>query len=600
MKNNLLKSDLSSKEQGRTDCSDGTTIKKRTAIAILTAITTLQEFTQKKQNPKKNSIIQNIILPFFSQKRRDRERDAHLMEHRAILDAVHTIQSNHLFLAKFNEGGNDEEKQLAELALTTVNSFNAVVEKGNQYTALWNRFLSHQPTELQKIEISHFISVQKPRHTLIQKKIRDAFLSQLMLENTHTTATLMTSEGDAIRLKAMCLLRQKGYQPSFKTWSDALAAIESAPIQVNLDAQTRIATLSMQLIPVPGTIIKIIGSFQRHHDSSLPSTPLRNSFQLMLHADQTGFPQPAQYTGWALSDVLLPFYPHHLKQVPLFRSLYTRKETTRVLLMPDGKLVEKAQKLHQIKTQTFNKNTAIFIQKHRNLVEAILRAAPKEWLPEHQHDIIESYFNYLKNHPTPFQCLSTTYHVISQRFLVLPFNKLIDAWLEDHLPALFDQDSLIVQHAVTEIFEQERLFQMGELHTEEEETALSNERAPLAFIAMLGNIFGQAGQAICLQYLSEPLGYAPPLLNDFAQKIQAAAFGQLHSFLNELEWSEQETNPNVVMANWEKGMQADLELFKADSIESVTSEASEIVDEFELYFNTQYYNSLKQNEAFGA
>src|SRR5207253_1623825 len=118
--------------------------------------------------------------------------------------------------------------------------------------------------------------------------------------NTHSE-NCFRHEIDAIRLKATTLLRSHQIPLTF-------SSLMHAKIESTADNHSQTTSLSLIVNALPGTTIRIKGSFKRNPKS--PSTPLPESFQLTFNSIHTGFPYPSQHHGWALDDALIPIYPH--------------------------------------------------------------------------------------------------------------------------------------------------------------------------------------------------------------------------------------------------------------------------------------------------
>ena len=96
--------------------------------------------------------------------------------------------------------------------------------------------------------------------------------------------------------------------------------------------------------------------------------------------------------------------------------------------------------------------------------------------------------------------------------------------------------------------------------------------------------------AITLQYFSEKIGFAPPVLSDCQQKLQLSAFSQLFSFLQEFE-EKFDLNQIEIEKRLSKAFLEEIKIFEVESIEEMDTLPSQIVQELEVYFPARYFAS---------
>ena len=103
----------------------------------------------------------------------------------------------------------------------------------------------------------------------------------------------------------------------------------------------------------------------------------------------------------------------------------------------------------------------------------------------------------------------------------------------------------------------------------------------------MGGIIGSSSQFIILQYISENIEFAPPMLNTFEQKLQTAVYKQQQEFLEELEM---DADLAQVAKSIRKQLISDKAIFTAGSFDDLEEKfpAAHIVNELEGYFNARY------------
>lgn len=539
-------------------------------------------------------LVRDFIAASVSKKARDHLREQKVQVQNAVLQAIDVIKRHHLLIAKY-EDGSQEEQQLAASTLAAISRYNAVVDRTQQAATPWSTKLTCFLYEHSGLKVDDEITSQRIELPNSTPHVGEASTEHVFAPIPTTpivqSDVCFKQEMDAIRMKAGTLLKSHGIR--FKTMAEAIQTVRTAPIHATVDTNSKTATLCLTLDVLPGTTIKVRGSFKR--DMQTHSIPISDSFQLVYKSFPTGFPHPSQHTGWALDGVLIPAYPHRLDQLPLFRAVYEQKKATALALLPDGHLIERAKFLLDLKQQVFMENLEENLKGHRLLIEALINAAPNDLLDSDSEIIIEAYFEYLKTLPDAFNHLSCVYARINEYFLQRPYTLLQNTWLAQKNPALFSQDPAVVYRTAIQILNDERLKATHELSGGDYGSSSEG-----AFVCYIGNILGMAGQAIMMQHLSETLQCAPPMLNDFEMKIQTISFLQLMSFLEELAFETEVSTPEDVKdklkQNQAEQLSAAISTLNDPSFDTQDSRAAAIVQELEVYFNTRYYTSLYNAE----
>lgn len=566
--------------------------------ALKSAIATLEQFARKTESEETTSLTNLIvqegklvfvepsslkkvigfIASIFSSKAREKYRKQKKQVQNAIQEAIDTIKRNYLVLEKL-KAGNVEEQQLAISTYEIIKRYNEALAGHSRKNPDWSmriaQFLYPKSdlTGNEELETSP-IDLPMPRVIPVEEEPQDSFFSP-----SFSSAPVSTHETDIIRMKANTLLRQHGIK--FKSAGEAVSSVKGAQIHASLNPHAKMSTLCLTLNVLPGTTIKVRGSFKK--ESAALSAPISDSFHLTVKSTHTGFPHPIQNHGWALHDVLMPYYPHRLEQLTLFKPLYEKKKKIAESLLLNGPLLEKAKKLFLCKSSTFEKFAIDFLAKHQELCHSIVSAGSTALLHE-QEQAVENFFQLCREHQTAIPFLLETYGLINQHFLVAPYAKLQEVWMERNDPLLLHADPGVVSEAAVEILKKEVTLSLAKF---------SGATAVDSFIRCLGTLIGYGGVSIISQGWSETFGSAPPMLNDFQQKIQTVVYIQLLSFFEELDWNFEENTPCNEEFMWKrtiKQLDFDIALFRASSFETIDHPAASLVNELEDYFNTRFLN----------
>lgn len=584
---------------------DNVTKKLDPKAALQAAIHTLEKFTLKNESepvvhvadlavqegklvdaedsPVKKSIafIRHIIATAFSRKAREEHRRKRQQVQNVVSKAIDTVKRHYLFIEKLKEGS-PEERKLAASTMATIKRYNALLDS-SKAPADWSVMLAsflYTRSEFTVDEELKKNRIDLPQSAVIQSaEDRNTILGHAVQLESHNDP-LIGREADVIRMKANTLLRQHGI--SFKTISDALNTVKEAPILASVDTSSSTSTLFLTIDVLPGTTIKVKGSFKRDRETQMRSTPIPDSFQLSFKSMHTGFPHPAQYTGWSLTDVLVPAYPLRLDQLPLFQPLYDRKNSTALALQPQGALLDRAEKQLRLKKEAFMMHHTEFVELHRRLCHAIAMAAGEENDPA----AFDNFFDCLKKDPEPFDRLAQINSLMLEHYIIKPYAKLQNMWVERRDPVLFHQNPSAIYQGAIKILEDTLELAPHALQQEE----LTQES--LAYIAHFGTILGRAAQAIALQHLSEAFGCTPPMLNDFEQKMQAVSYKQLYAYLSDLENDPSSAEQMSKMLR--DRLSSDIALFDVPSLDGIDAPHVALVHELEVYFNTRYYTLLNE------
>lgn len=557
------------------------------AVALKQAIAKLAEFTVAHA-PANHSSLQKtvgLVRSFFLSK----PKTENLSE---VKRAIDILKSNYRLIEKWSSGSPQEQK-LAASATAVIAQYNSIIEtvrqKPKSLNARINHFLLKKsgqllPRELAQIHLPKMLSLQiryqeggvkriSASAAVSSQKVSHQKVSHLgghllpLIPLSHCqVAHLSRQTLELFQMKAISLIEQHALLSN----SDARTAMRKAQLQSSVENDA--CMVSCTLSPFPGHAIAISGVFERRGENFV--LPKNESFHLTLTALHTGFPYPSQYTGWALSD-LSPPYPHCLDDLPLFKPLYQQKLAAAQRLQPNQERVGKVKQIAQQKKESVQGHQEQYLDLQQELCLAIARASSEEEVPKQVQEAIAQFFAKLKQLQHVFDYYAETQQLINESFVGRPLAKLEAAWLEKQkdVPALAILGSE-ADRAKQELIDQKAL-------------AKSDlEKCTLEFIISMGSLLAAPCHRILLQHFSE-LRFAPPMLDDFEQKLQMALYRQLQAFLKELE-----SDLAISWSQIEEQIKADTALFQAKAIDD-NDPAAQIVNELEGYFNGRYYAMLR-------
>lgn len=515
-------------------------------------------------------LAQFFLSTQFSEKARVEQEKKRDLAQQEMLQAIAVVKRNYLLIQKLNQG-TKEQQALAASAMQAVERYNEILLKTRQQPPTWSSRISRYVYDKCALTLSaHMQPIQIPQKASVQKNYCSASSKKIVsfIEDKNIrSASLLKHEEEAFRVKAISLLRNHGIR--FTSTAEELSSIRTTPVQGVLQDQKRVV-ITQILKPFPGEVIEFKGEFERD-ESMQKSIPISHSFEVSTKSDQTGFPHPSQHNGWALSNTLVPLFPHDFSLLPKFHQMYLQKQDLAKELLPEGKWIVQARANLKLKKQIFNKNSAALLEKHRQLNGAILAAAEKDY----EASILDRYFQTLKDVKNPFEYHSGVYELILFYFITRPYERIQEEWL--HEKAIWNVDVKLRSQAILNLYNQEIERSLKEL---------SLEAHPLTsdYMALMGPVLGQASSIIILQYLSENLTFPPQLFTDFALKVQTALYQQQLDF-------HAEFTHTLSLEYLQDQLDKDIAIFEADSFDDLDTPAAEIVQELEVYFNSRFFNN---------
>ena len=472
--------------------------------------------------------------------------------------AIKTLKTNYPLLEKFQKGSTNERK-LAELAISTIVLYNKKIDilkfprwgKKISNRLLKKLGLETKETTFPKIFLPISLTSRFEEGDLrIEKKTSEVALKAKINEEP------LTHEIDMFRMKGIMLLKNHEIPVKIMDLSNTPVKFTGA-----LDKET--VLLSQTLLPLPGEEIQLSGEFIRKQGNLIRSLP--QTFNLLRKSLQSGFPHPIQHAGWAFSDALIPSCPLRPEKMPLFEKLLQRKNAIAIALLPRGRLNLSAKRSLELKEEAFKASKDKFLKLHETLSFAFLDICPDSIKPSHASDIIRTYFKKLNIAKNPLKQLSNDYSLFEKKCIFSTNKKLLEKLnFDKKMVEECKVEGYLPLYAYLEDIYKESL--------QEIETEL--------YPNLLGKIFEQSILFILIQEASEAFNFSPPLLNLQERIVQASAFKQLISFLDECE--EPLETIEAADSLLEKRLKSDIELFKPD-FENTFPHLNQIINELEEY-----------------
>lgn len=540
-------------------------------------------------------LARSFIGPLFSGQVRQEQQEKLQQIKKGLLDARDNLQRHTLLIEKLKEG-DFAQRKLAERALEAINRYNLVVlqtpkvskDSHEVFNYERNQLLLDEEIKGKEIRLLHTVSIKytsDPNSDLAQKTLKGFTESFLLGEVQKRCSTISSTYKkstqvmvDAFRMKARRHIQSHLQQFQYSSLEEVLQLIKNTSIEIEDDKRPELILVRQVLELAPGSVLILTGSFKKAgNDSKLMSIPILDDFHFTHHTIQTGFPYASQHTGWTLIDQFIEAEPLRLEHVPLFSSLDKRKKEMAQKLLFDPTYIAKAKKIFKNNKKTFDAYAPEFIQFHRDLHEAILKAA--SILPTAEiNAILDDFYHWVSSSSSPFETLNRFQQELLNHFISNPAQKLQEEWLK-------------AESSLRRGTYHEKLQVATALLQEEREQALARLDPHLPadqFMKLFGALLGSVGQSITLQYMSEKIGFAPPMLSDFEQIMQACTFQQALTFLDELEDTKEKTAEEL-LAGLQAKWCADIAIFKAENIEMIGTVIADLTEELEVYFNSRFY-----------
>ena len=539
----------------------------------------------------------------FHRKEYERKR----REIRQVLFTSIEVLKKHYRLLQKMKRGNEEEQQWARHALDSINQYNALLVKCRKppktfFEKLKRSFYTHTgllliDTELKKVLIEipseifvRFDTLGDQEHKTMEQIATDLKKGKLV--------EFSKTERDIFFMRAITLSKKTALPTKLSV--DLTHMIQSAPItatETEGDTSASVISMVQMLTPFPGEIVTVQGQFKRDETSPVPSVPDPKSFRVSTIVTQTGFPHPSQYAGWALSNAIIPGNPLRLDLLSHFQAILKIKKQVAADLLPGERLNVKAKELLALKKEAFNENAEIMIPLHQQLTQTLFNRAPyNELKDKNSQAVLDAFYEQVSSHPSPFDYISQTHHLINKYFIEYPFEKLVQEWHDLENPALHEGAGKERYKASLAILEEALSLSCDEIALQLKQPQTKIELATLNFILEQGHLLGKGATALYLQHFSEKIGFPPPLLKNFELLLQTSGIRQVLAFQKELELvmpPQKEERKRLLFKKMERYLKEEIALFRDEG--EYEESTSKIAYELERYFNSRY-NYRQQSE----
>lgn len=541
--------------------------------------------------------IGSVLSP---QIRKEREKKLNHLK-KLLLEARDIVQSHSPLLEKLQYHPDPEKRKLVPFALQVIEQYNQVIQQDEDSSSRSNKgsftyeikdfLLSDEEIKNQPIEIPIRLSVKydshphHPHHHLAQKTLQElstALGSGVESKTYGTVSHLPASQMilDAFRAKAISLIQKHDVKESI---AEIIQLVKQAPIHIQEETESSLVHMYQWIELAPGTKITLTGSFNRYTpDLKKMTIPVgvKDSFRLIFESVQTGFPYPA-HMGWALASELIEAQPLRTEQTPLFQTMEQKRKQLAHALLHDAEAIAKAKQLAKQKKESIDLQRQSCVALHRELSIAILQSAGRQPNVEEKR-ILDEFYDSAMQAPSAFDVLVQTQQQLIEECIAKPVQTLFSYWLEGKMPEL-----RLGTH-------QEKALAASELLAAERKQALTalQDRPKDRYLQLMEPILGQAAHQIIMQYASEKIGFAPPVLTDFERKLQICAFQQQMTFLEVmLNNPHQESDLNEAHTRYLKDIQFQINLFlNNEAVDQLDELAVQVANELEIYFNTRFYN----------
>lgn len=546
------------------------------------------------------SLARCYIAPLFSdQLRKEQQKKLEKLK-KALLWARDNIKSHSALIERYKKG-DEAQRKLAELALIAIERYNAIVaedtlidSKAGTHNYERQQLLRDPEIKGQQIEFpvaymknydSHSHSQSYPAHKMLnelketlcigaKKKKKSPILS------THKKE--MQCMIDSFQVKANRLIEMHLKRPVAE-----IVPLVKKNLPEIVEGNSADEIHMHQLIEIDaGSFIFVTGCFQRnttHSNIINMPLPIADSFRLCFQSIHTGFPYPSQHTGWALAGEWTEPFPLRLDQTPIFQKINQRKKNLVQRLLSDHIFFQKMERHFRKKREVFDQNRHIFIPLHCQINQALQHLYFKHGDDRScEKSGLDHFYQEAMNASSSFDFLTQIQQQILEDFIKQSIQILEEEWLEGESSLLrigSAEEKLQVAHF--------KFAQSREQASRQFDPTHSSHK----YIIEQGGLLSQAFEAVGLQYQSEKMGFKPPLLNDFERKLQACAFQQLSTFLDECEQSVDVVDAEQIKRDLLYALSKDLQLLEANNEEDFDFPFA-IVNELGGYFNSRFYQNM--------
>lgn len=533
------------------------------------------------------------LISFVSEKERRIQKEKQRIFKEKVLQILDIIKIHSPLLERCSKG-NEEQKKLALYAFETIKKYNSALEKNTLLSSSVSHFCDYERSALledseikqRKIDLPRTLSVVyhshpdaseelttntilevlKPKHKPLENVLKTSFSSTVKDRDQMITETFL--------MKARRLVEE--HLTQFTSLEEIYDLIKITPVEI---AESNKMIKVQQLIEMgPGLWILITGAF-RPLESKFMILPIRDHFRLSSQLTHSGFPYPSQSIGWTVGEPWVDANVIRSEHTPRFRELDSKKKELAERFLFDPLFGTSARLYTKKKKEIFDKHADVFLPLHRKLQELLREGFGLEM---QESEMFDAFYETVKKFPSPYEKLSAVQQRIIALFIQEPLDIIEEEWLGKS-ESVLRLGSPDLRASILS----ERLNQLRQSACEH----LDEKNSEDLFVLAQGSLLGEVFERIVLQYQSEKMGFAPPMLGDFERKLQAIAFHQLIQFFEEVEKMKFST-PSVSCETLKNQWDRLLSFFCEEEENAILPFF--VVDELEVYFNSRFYQKASQ------
>lgn len=521
-------------------------------------------------------LAKSFIGPLFSGSLRREQSDQLEGLKQAVLNARDFIQSHSALILKFQKG-NVSQRRLADYALSAIQRYNTVISKKETAETAKYEVYNYQREQLlqdrsisgQPIQLPHTFAVKFDSHPdgpvlKLFKAMEQGIERTKKPASSHSPTHKKTLQFmiDTFHLKAIRLIQTHLSQQN--SMAEIVPIVKESPLEIDDETNPELIAMQQLLEIGPGFFILVSGCFKKNNaDSKFLTMPMIDTFRLSFQLTHTGFPYPSEYHGASLGNEWVDASPLRSEQTPHFQEIDQRRKQLAHSLVYDKDFIQSAHRLAKLKKEIFDQNREMFLSFYQQFQFSL-----REDISNEEKIIIESFIKEVKRAHSSFDALVGFEQQIQNLFMKEPLKALEEEWLDanSELRIADPQEKFRIVSKRLAFFRSKAM------------------DAANSHLRLQGNLLGNAFQAIALQYLSEKMGFSPPLLSDFERKLQFCAFHQLLSFLEESKNLDSNQIKEQMINAWKR----ELKIIQSPSIDEENSLPLKIVNELEFYFNSRF------------
>lgn len=550
--------------------------------------------------------IISSLFPAFRQKHQLAKRKVK----RKLIQSIEYLKTHYRIIRKLQKGTKSEQ-EWANRALETIKRYNAMILNAQKnpttipkkvakfvYEKIGLTIVDEELCN-HLIEIPHDFSLQfdslKKESSLKEKEPSSQRVASFFKEKGQIRCLPTQKEVDIFHMKTITVAKQADLPPGLSKalnimmWDEPISATFTEISDPNSPESAATISMTQTITPLPGEKIKIEGQIKRDAKSLVSSIPDPESFRVSTDVKQTGFPHPSQYDGLSLSPALLPDCPLRFDLLPLYKKLFDKKEIIANNLLPGGIYNEKAKMLLLLRKHAFEEIATTLLNLHKKEIYLILSLANSKELSSSQE--IDNFFDKLLQEEQKFHHFTTTNQLMIQLFIEEPYNLLQNEWQDKLITQFPNADPKQRVKGCLKILEQQIEEAKKDLENLKSTYQSDLDLACLNYMQTLGYALGSGAKSLILQQFSEKLGFAPPLLTDFEQKLQCLALKQLVVFQEELQqnYPDLKEKDSLFMQKKLKNLlEDDIAFLQSETPEVPQDLPTQIAFELERYYNSQY------------